>query len=266
MSSGWLQWIILSGLTGSPVGSAVALLVFWFVVDRFTLGVLPDPLRWVMRWRRTQALEHTLVLNPHDRRSRLELAGLLVDRKRYQRAVEVLKPNLEAGEDDVASVFTLGHACVGAGFFDQGEKLLAHARELSPQYRVGEIDLVAARFRLQRKDFKGAKEALERLLAIRKGSVEGRVLLAQALKGLGDDGAAALMRDQAWAEFVVSPRFQRKQERRWAWRARPSRPLAYLAVVLLALFLVLRFVAPDASAWAQQQRHHGSYGADDQGE
>ena len=35
--SNWLMWMILARLTGSPIGSAVALLVFWFVVDRFTL-------------------------------------------------------------------------------------------------------------------------------------------------------------------------------------------------------------------------------------
>jgi hypothetical protein len=35
--SSWLMWLILSRLTGSPVGSAVAMLLFWLVVDRFTL-------------------------------------------------------------------------------------------------------------------------------------------------------------------------------------------------------------------------------------
>ena len=47
--SQWLQWIILSSVTGSPIGSAIILIVFWFTVDRFTLGLMPDPVRWFLR-------------------------------------------------------------------------------------------------------------------------------------------------------------------------------------------------------------------------
>ncbi len=250
--SQWLQWIILSSLTGSPLLSAVILLVFWWTVDRFTLGVLPDPLRWVGRWNREQKLKRTLEVAPHDRQARREWAELLVERRRYAKAVEVLKPALEAGDDDPASVFTMGVACLGAGHAQQGEKLLAHLAETKPDFRVGELDLALGRFRLKRKEFAPAKEALERVLKYRSGTVEGRVLLAQALEGLGDDGAAALKRDEAWREYVAAPRFQRRKERLWAWRARPSRPLMYGAVVVLALVFFGKVVAPALTTSARQ--------------
>lgn len=252
--SSYFQWLILTAITGSPLGSAVALVVFWFAVDRFTLGVLPDPLRWLMRWRRAGRLEHTLRVNPHDGRARLELAQLYVERRAFNRAVTVLKPNLEKGVDDVTTVFVMGEACVGAGYHEQGEKLLAHAAELSPTFRLGEIDLVRGRWRLARGDFAGAKAALEQLLAIRKGSVEGRVLLAKALKGGGDDASAALVRDQAWDEYVASPGFQRRKERLWAWRARPSRPATYLLALVLALGLFAKFVGPALSEWSASRQ------------
>jgi uncharacterized protein HemY len=239
----YLQWIILSALTGSPLGSAVFLLVFWVVADRFTLGLLPDPLRWVKRWQRAAFLERAIRANAHDRPARLELAGLLIERRQFAKAVEVLKPNLEYGDDDVQTVFVMGAACLGAGFVEQGEKLLAHAQELDHDFRVGEIDLVLGRSRLSRKDFAQARAALEALVTLRRGTVEGRVLLARALDGLGDDGAGALMRDQAWHEYESAPRFQRRQERLWAWRAKPSRPVLYavlLAVALATCGVVLR--------------------------
>lgn len=242
--SNFFYWIILTSITGSPVVSAALIVIFWLVVDRFTLNVLPDPYRALMRWRRAGTLERTLAVNPHDRRARAELADLYVQRRKYAKAMEVLRPNLEAGEEDPAMLFTMGVACLGAGHAPQGEKLLTHVEELDPRFRLGEVDLARGTFRLKRGDFAGAKEALERLVALRKGSVEGRVLLARALEGLKEDGKAALLLDEAWGEYVASPGFQRRKERRWAWRARPSRPLIYLTLALAGLFLFYQFVAP----------------------
>lgn len=253
-SSAWLQWIILSGLTGSPVGSALFLIVFWFVVDRFTLGLLPDPIRFVMRWRRASMLERTLLGNPHDGRARLELAGLYVDRKKYTRALELLKPNLEKGDHDAQTLFTMGVACLGAGYVEQGEKLLESVDDAAPGFRVNAVDLMRGKFRLARKDFKGAKVALENLVKSRSGTIEGRVMLAQALEGLGDDGAGALMKDAAWNEYVSAPGFQRRKERFWAWRARPSRPATYLFALVLGLMLFVTFGVPKLNAWAASMK------------
>lgn len=257
-SSAWLQWIVLSALTGSPLGSALFLLVFWWVVDRFTVGILPDPLRWVMRWRREQHLARALATNPHDGRARLELAGLLVERARYARALALLKPNVEKGDHDPQTLFTMGVACLGAGYPEQGEKLLTSVDDAAPGFRVNEVDLVRGRFRLARGDFAGAKHALERLVNARKGTVEGRVLLARALDGLGDDGAAALMRDEAWREYVVAPGFQRRKERFWAWRARPSRPATYALAAALGLALFVTLGLPRLRAWAEAGRADGA--------
>ena len=248
------MWIILTSLTGSPVLSAVVLLVAYFFIDRYTLGVLPDPFRFVQRWNREQRLKRTVEHAPHDRQARREWSEILVERKRYAKAIEVLKPALEAGDEDPASVFTMGVACLGAGHAPQGEKLLATVTEAKPDFRVGEVDLVLGRFRLERKDYAGAKEALERLLKARAGSVEGRVLMARALQGLGDDGAAALKLDEAWKEYVAAPRFQRRRDRLWAWRAKPSRPLIYLTVALAGMFLFGKLVAPSLRAATHQQQ------------
>lgn len=257
--SQWLQWIILTSVTGSPLGSAVILIVFWFVVDRFTLGLMPDPVRWVMRRRRELKLQRVLLGNPHDRQSSRELAELLVIRGKHARAVGLLKPNLEAGDDDASTLFTMGVACMGAGHQEQGEKLLAHLAERTPEFRVGELDFAIGRARLARGDAKGAREALERGIKIRRGTIEGRVLLARSLRALGDEPAAALMRDEAWNEYVSAPGFQRRKERMWAWRARPSRPLTYAGLALMGLILFGRLAAPAISGWAQQRQSYGNY-------
>ncbi|MBK7862039.1 MAG: hypothetical protein IPJ65_26150 [Archangiaceae bacterium] len=256
--SKYLLWFVLARATGSPIASAIGLMLFYWAIDRYTLGVLPDPFRIVGTLRRQWRLEAHVKHVPHDRKARTELGEIYLRRKKYALAVEVLRPNLEAGDDDIASVFDMGVACLGAGHSTQGEKLLAHALEMQPDFRVGEIHLALGRFRLERGDFAGARQALEALVHLRKGSVEGRLLLSRALLGLKDDGAAALMRDQAWDEYVHAPRFQRRRERRWAWRARPSRPLMYAAALLLALFLMGRYVLPSLAS-----QNSETYGQDD---
>ena len=242
--SQWLQWIILTSLTGSPLLSAAILIVGWWVVDRFTLGVLPDPVRWGVRHLRVGKLRRELEHNPHDRRARYELAELLVGRRQHRAAVEQLRPNLEAGDDDPPTLYLMGLACLGAGHSEQGEKLFQHVEEVEPRFRHGALHLERGRWRLARGDSKGACVALEAFCVERTGTVEGRVLWARALEAAGDDAQGALKRAEAWKEYRTAPRFQRRVERFWAWRARPSRPLAYGAVAVLVVVLFAHFVAP----------------------
>lgn len=70
------------------------------------------------------------------------------------------------------------------------------------------------------------------------------MLLARAVRAMGDDGKAALIREEAWNEYVSAPRFQRRVERRWAWRARPSRPITYAVLIVIAGALFTQFAAP----------------------
>ncbi|MGZ3458686.1 MAG: tetratricopeptide repeat protein [Archangium sp.] len=237
MSMSWLLWLVLSAFTGSPVLSAALVVGFVWVADRYTVGILPSPLRALGRWQRAAKLQRMLQTNRHDRRARSELADLWVRRGKYAAAVEVLKPNLEAGDDDVGTLFLLGVAYLGAGDAARGELLLEEAAKQEPGYQMGAVDLERGRFRLARGEVKGAIEALERLRAARPGTVEGRVLLARALDRSGRDGEGALVREEAWKEYVASPGFQRRRERLWAWRARPSRPLAYGVALVMALAL-----------------------------
>ncbi|WP_224242249.1 tetratricopeptide repeat protein [Hyalangium gracile] len=241
--STWMLWMIASLLTGRPLLSLVLVFGLLWLMDRYTLQVLPRPLRFIHRWRRAGQLERTLLANTHDRRARFELAELRVGQGKYAAAVELLKPNLEAGDEDVDTLFLLGVAYLGAGEAAKGELLLSEAEKLSPDFRQGSIDLERGRLRLAGGDVKGAVEALERFVKGRHGTVEGRVLLAKALDKAGRDADAALMRDEAWKEYLAAPGFHRRRERMWAWRARPSRPLTYAALVLVVLALGYRVLS-----------------------
>ena len=237
MSTSWLLWIILSWITGSPVLAAVVLLVAWWLGDRATFRLLPDPLRLLGRWRRMAQLQATLQVNPHDRRARFELAERLLESRRPRQAAEMLRPNVEAGDEDVRTAFVMGAALGRSGAVEQAERALEVARAQEPRFRAGEIDLELGRQRVARGDHAGAREALERLLRERPGTVEGRWLLARALSGLGDAAGAREARAQAWREYTALPRFHRRHERPFAWRIKPWRPALVALVAIAALSL-----------------------------
>jgi tetratricopeptide (TPR) repeat protein len=243
MGSSWILWLLLSWLTGSPLQAALVVLVLWWLGDRFTFRVLPDPLRAIRRWNRRSTLSRTLAANPSDRRARFELAQLLLDARRPARALEVLRPNLEAGDDDVHTAFLYGALLARTGQHPQAERILSIAREQEPGYRLGEIDLELGRSRLAAGDVAGAREALERLVEARPGTVQGRWLLSRSVAALGDSAGAERLREEAWREYVALPRFRRPEERPFAWRIRPWRPIAIAAAVALAIALLVAAAA-----------------------
>jgi tetratricopeptide (TPR) repeat protein len=242
-----MQWYLLSWLTGSPIGALLFLAAVWWVGDRFTFRVLPDPLRAFGRWRRMGQLRRALLVNPHDRRARFELAERLLESRRPREAAEVLRPNIEAGDEDAHTAFVMGAALGRRGDGEAAERVLAVAREADPRFRAGEIDLELGRQRVSRGDWAGAREALDRLVAMRPGTVEGRFYLAKALAGLGDAAGARRVRAEAWREYAALPRFHRRQERRFAWRIQPWRPLAVALVVVALLVLLGRAAGPAIS-------------------
>ncbi len=229
----WFQWYLLTRLTGSPVGSLVLLIVVWWLCDRLTFQLLPQPGRLVARWRRAGQLRRVLASNPHDRRARFELAQLLLDGGRARRAVEALRPNIEAGDDDVHTAFLWGTALARSGHHDEAERALVVAREAQLGFRAGDVDLELGRMRVARGDFAAAREVLGRLVELRPGTIEGRFYLRRALYALGDMEGARRVRDEAWREYAALPRFQRRRERPFAWRLEPWRPAAVLLGVLL---------------------------------
>lgn len=236
----WIQWLLLTSLTGSPIVSLLILVVVWWVIDRFTLGILPDPVRFVARFRRTRDLRTILSHNPHDRRARLELADLMLDRKKPAEALDLLQYNLDAGDDDVRTLYLAGRAAFGAKKPEQGEALSQAARAIQPGYNSGAIDLELGRGFLGSERPQDALAALERHVDGNHTAIEGRVLLARARAETGDADGAKAARDAAWQNYRTAPRFVRRRNRWWAWRAKPHRPVLYagLAAVAGALLLV----------------------------
>ena len=122
------------------------------------------------------------------------------------------------------------------------------AREALKEYQKPNADIEIGRYRLKRGDAAGAREVLERYCAARPGTVEGKVLLGRAYEAGGDAKKAVEAKRAAWADYVSAPRFQRRRERFWAWRANPARPLLYAGILVIGIVVCVRWALPAATA------------------
>lgn len=237
-----LLWSLLSYVTGSPLLSLAIVLGFLWYGTSYAFFAF-SPLRWWQRFQRSQTLERTLAVNPHDRAASFELAELYVGWRRYARAVAVLKPNLAQDQDD-DTWFVAGVAAFGAGDAPTGQRLLGAVAERNPKFRQGAAFLELGRWWLKVARAKDAVAVLEHYVAICTSTIEGRTLLAKAYSATGDTAAATKAANEAWAHFREAPGFQRRRERIWAYRAKPERAFIAFAVVLLVLaglgWLILR--------------------------
>jgi tetratricopeptide (TPR) repeat protein len=233
----YLKWLILSRLMGSPLGALAVLIVGGFVVDRFTLGLLPRPLRGIGRWSRRLELRRILRNNPRDRRARFELADQL-QRSRPATAMELLRVNLEAGDTDPGTLLVMAVACFRAHHSEQAEVFLREAIKEAPQFRNGALWLELGRGQLEAGDARGAVDSLRELLLLRPGSIEGKVLLGRALTGIDDTAGAAALRRQAWEDYRSAPLFQRREQRLWAYRAQPWRAVPWVLGLVLLIAIV----------------------------
>ena len=68
------------------------------------------------------------------------------------------------------------------------------------------------------------------------------VLLAKAYAGLGRSEEAKAAREDAWRAYKQAPRFKRRQDRSWAWKAKPIAALVHYGAIVLAVALVVLVV------------------------
>jgi tetratricopeptide (TPR) repeat protein len=179
-------------------------------------------------------LRLVLLHNPHDRMARADLGEILVSQRRYARAIEVVKPLADRDPHDLVALYMLGVACLATGRIEQGELFLREVHAADASFRDGAALLQLGRSRVSRRH-PHAAAALAEFLEAHPHHVEARYWLARAYQQAGDSPAANAERARCWQEYETELPYQRRCDRLWAWRARPSRPLIYAAAACCAL-------------------------------
>ena len=216
----FMLFVFLSWLTGNPIIAVVILIVFYLAIDRTYYGFVPDPLRAFRSAGRIRELQRIIAINPHDARSLKELGIFMFERKNYQKALEYFTMASSKMSDEPEFNYYYGIALARSGSVDRGRALVDKALLVSPGLKYGDPYLAMAEVYIDMGAYGSAVLLLEHFLKVRFSSTEGlyQMGLVKIKTGKADEGVEYLKK--AVAVFKGAPRYKRKIERKWAWKAR----------------------------------------------
>src|SRR5208337_690698 len=215
-----MLFVFLSWLTGNPIIAVVILLVVYLAIDRTYYGFVPDPLRAFRSAGRIRELQRTIAINPHDARSMKELGIFMFERKNYKKALEYFIRASAKMSDEPEFNYYYGISLARNGAIDRGRALVDNALLAAPGLKYGDPYLAMAEVYIDTGAYDSAAPFLEHFLKVRISSIEGlyQMGLVKIKTGKADEGVAYLKK--AVAVFKDAPRYKRKIERKWAWKAR----------------------------------------------
>jgi tetratricopeptide (TPR) repeat protein len=220
MLTKFFMFYILVLLLGNPFLAILVLVGLYLAADVRYIGWTRKMIDTVRTEREIGELSRQVALNPHNASAQNDLGRLLVLRGRFRDAIIPLEKAIERMEDTPETNYYLGLACMNSGREEEGEGRIVKALELNPRFRYGEPDFRLGAFLLKKGRIEEARAALEKGVAIHTSSAEGWYLLGQAVRAGGDKQKARTYYEKAIESFRNSPGYKRREDRRFAWKAR----------------------------------------------
>ncbi|PTM56532.1 tetratricopeptide repeat protein [Desmospora activa] len=209
-----LLWMIL----GNPFIAIIVLLLIVYFLDRRFVGLFPSAFRPFQTVSRLRKLKRSLELNPHHTSDRLELARLLMERKKYQEALPHLEQCFQVIPDSAQIGVEIGLCRLKTGQLQQGEHAMLEALKREPRVRYGEPYLrLAAAF--EAIDSDKALHYLEHFRTIHSSSVEGYYRLGWLYGKLGQIENSKQAYEEAIEIYRHLPKYQKRSQRAWALRS-----------------------------------------------
>jgi tetratricopeptide (TPR) repeat protein len=208
-----LLWSIL----GNPFLAFIVLIIILYMLDRRFIGLSPSLVKPLRRMGRIRKLRHQLDMNPNDLTSKLELAKLLIEKKSFRSARELLEPlqDRESVEQSAEYWDDLGTCLLRTGELEAGEAAIRRALTINPRVKYGQPYLRLAAMNSMR-DMSKAIEDIEAFQQIHTSSCEGYYRLAKLNKRMGRKAEAKRALEESTRLYRILPRYKRREERRWA--------------------------------------------------
>lgn len=213
-----MLFVFLSWLTGSPIIAILVLLVILYFIDRRYIGLFPNLGKPLKRLRSISKLRQQLSLSPHNVSSKRELASLLIERRQYKEAFNILQEVKSSSESSAEYWHDLGTALIGLGQLQEGEDHVKHALQLNERVRYGQPYLqLASAFRHE-----APAKALDYAAQygqIHSSSSEAYYLLGSLYLSLDRKEDAKSAFTESIAIYRSLPKYKKRMERKWAVRS-----------------------------------------------
>lgn len=206
---------LLWWLTGSPLRAILVLLVIFYFIDRKFIGLSPSLIKPFRRNRRLSALRVHLRTHPHDSSSKLEAAHLMISKKQYKDALELLEQVRPVMDDSAEVVFGLGLCQLNLGRKEEGELLLLESLRMNPRVSYGEPYLRLGEAYADDQPDKAAGY-LEQFRELNTSSCEAYYRLGKLYEKLNRPEDARNAFREALDIYRGLPKYKKRSERRWA--------------------------------------------------
>ncbi len=220
MLSKFFLFYLLYWLLGNPFLAILVILILYFTIDRTFFGFIPDPFKAFKKAGRIRELQKTILINPHDARSLKELGIFMIEKKDYRKARDFLEKAANKFSDDPEFNYYYGLSMARCGDIQKGRALVDAAIKNSPGLKYGEPFMMMAEVYIDNGDYSSALPLLKNFENIHSSSSRGfyQMGLVRLKLGMKEEGTEYLKK--AIEAFKASPRFKRKVDRKWAWKAR----------------------------------------------
>jgi len=216
----FLLFALLTMLTGSPWTALLVVLALYLLFDFQYLGFARSAVGWIKVAGEIRELRSDVSLNPHNASAQNDLGRLLVLNGRAQEAVAPLERAIERLDDLDETNYYLGLAYLKTGRERDGVARIEQALAINPRFRYGEPYLRLGEHYLTMGRYDDALAMLKQQGEIHTSSVEGLYQLGETYRRMGDPAQARDAYRKSITAFRQSPRYKRREERRWVWRAR----------------------------------------------
>lgn len=212
-------FLILWRLIGNPIIAILVILAVFYLLDRRFIGLSPSISRPFKRNRRLSAVRRELESHPHDSRSKLEAARLLMEKKKYREALHYLEQVLPVMDDSAEVQVETGICKLKTGDTAGGEADLLKGLEMNPRVHYGEPYLrLGEAFKTS--DPEKAVRYLKLFREVHSSSCEAYYRLGQIYDLMGRKDEAKEAYGEAVRIYRGLPKYKRKSERKWALLAR----------------------------------------------
>jgi tetratricopeptide (TPR) repeat protein len=197
-------------------------LPFFFMIPLFYLGY-----QWFRGHFASQANErafqqnlHTLTLNPQDADAHYQLGLIHLRRRNLDAARRCFERALKIDPSDAEYHYSLGRAYELENEWARALEQYEETYRISPEHGLGDIFREVGKGYLHTGRVEKGAEFLGYFLTKRGSDPEGRYWLAMALQKMGDPGQMRVQLNMILEQARSNPKFFRKENREWIYRAR----------------------------------------------